>query len=98
LRAAQRLGVGLLSFVRLNRFLDFRLNGVQVEGCGVLHRRIIDGCDSKFSNSLLYDHETPKLSGHEVVHVAAAQVIQRFAANRGCPLEWVLANMKSSER
>ena len=37
--------------------------------------------------------ETPELSGVEIIHIATAHVIERFAADRGGPLERVLAQV-----
>ena len=77
MRAAFLSGVvELLAFVGLHQFLDFGFDGIQVEGSWILHRRIVDCRHREFTYRLLYYDEAPKLARHEVVHVAAATVVQ----------------------
>ena len=73
--------------------VDLLLDRVKVEGRRVLHRRVVDRRHGQLRHLLLDDDEPPELAGVEVVHVAAAQVVEALAADRRRPLERILADV-----
>ena len=85
--------VELLPFVRLDHFLDFGLDGLQVEGSWILHRRIVDGRHGELAHCLLNDDEAPELARIEVIHVASTHIIQTLAANGRRAFEGILAQI-----
>src|SRR3984957_16419004 len=85
--------VCLLPFVRLHHLLDLRFDLGKVEGRGLLHRRVVDERLRRRGHGLLHLDEAPEFARHEVVHVAAAQVVERLAADRRRALERILAQV-----
>src|SRR5580692_11715244 len=85
--------VRLLPFVRLHHLLDLLLDLGEVEGRGLLHRREVDERLCRRTHSLLHLDEAPEFARHEVVHVAAALVVERLAADRRRALERILAQV-----
>src|ERR1700685_4255038 len=84
---ARLLKVRLLSFVIFHHLLDLLLDLGEVEGRGLLHRRIVDERLCRRCHGLLHLDETPAFARHEVVHVAAPLVVERLAADRRRALE-----------
>src|SRR6478736_426802 len=78
---------GLLPFVRPHCRIDLLLDRGQVERGGRLHRWKLDSRSCQVGDPLLYLHETPELAREEVVHISAAQIVQRLAMDRRRPLE-----------
>src|SRR5580704_6150886 len=83
----------LLPFVRLHHLLDLLFDLSEVEGRGLLHRREVDERLRRRAHGLLDLDEAPELARHEVVHVAAALVVERLAADRRRALERILAQV-----
>src|SRR5438132_13649804 len=79
--------------MRLDLFLDFPLHRVQIESGWRLHWRKVDSRFRQLRYRLLYDDEAPEFSRHEIVHVAAAEIIHVFAADRRSPFERILAEV-----
>src|SRR5262245_25611686 len=71
----------LLTWAVLDHLVYLLLHRIQVEGRRVLHRRIVDRRLRQLGDVLLHHDEAPELAGEEVVHVAAAQVVEGFAAD-----------------
>src|SRR6202050_1862764 len=90
---ARLLKARLLPFVRLHHLLDLLLDLGEVEGRGLLHRWVVDERLSRRRHGLLHLDEAPELAGHKVVHVAAALVVERLAADRRRALERILAQV-----
>src|SRR5215831_3381065 len=86
-----RRAVCLLPFVGLDQFVDLSFHGLKVERSRRLHRRIVDRCLGELGHFLLDHHEAPELAGVKVVHVAAAQGVQVFAAGGRRPFKRILA-------
>ena len=87
------LTVRLLPSLVPDRLLDLLFYRIEVEGGRVLHRRILNRRLRELRHLLLDEHEAPELARIEVVHVAAAEVIQALAANGRRPLEGILAEI-----
>ena len=87
------LTVRLLPALVPDRLVDLLLHRVQVEGGRILHRRVVDGRLGQLRHRLLDEDEPPELAGIEVVHVAAAEVVQALAADGRRPLERILADV-----
>ena len=76
-----------------DRRVDLPLHGLEIEGSRVLHRRVVNCRQGQFRDFLLNADEPPELASIEVVHVAATEIIQALLADRGRPLEWILADI-----
>ena len=83
----------LLPLVGLDGFLDLFLDRLDVEARWRLHRRKINGRLCEFTHVFLHEDEAPDLARHEVVHIAAAEIVQVFAADGRGPLEGVLTEI-----
>src|SRR5262245_65705037 len=79
-RAARRL---LLAGLVFDDGVDLLLHRFQIEGSRILHRRIVDGSLRKLSDLLLDQHEPPELPGIEIIHIAAAEIVQALRVNGG---------------
>src|SRR5262249_14829306 len=77
----------------LDLLFDLALDGLEVEARRRLHWRILDGRLRQLGDRLLDEHEPPEFAAHEIVHVAAARVVEALAAVRRGPLERILANV-----
>src|SRR5439155_3711785 len=83
----------LLAFVLLHHRLDLGLNGVEVEGGRILHRRIVNCRHCRLRYDLLHEHKTPELAGEEIVGVAGRAGIKAFATEARQPLKWILTDI-----
>src|SRR6516165_5142049 len=83
----------LLPFAVLEHLLDLLLHRIEIEGCRILHRRIVD-CRLRQLCDVLLDHnEAPELAREEVVAVAPGAGVGRLAPHAGRAFERVLANV-----
>src|SRR5215475_5368303 len=83
----------LLPRVALDHLVDLPLHRLEIEAGGILHRRIVDRRQRQLGDRLLDEHEAPELAGIELVHVAAAEVVQVLAADRRRAFERILAKV-----
>ena len=70
--------VVLLSGVASDHLINLGLYGLKIETGGGLHRRKVDGGFRELPHLLLHGDEPPELTGIEVVHVAATEIVQGF--------------------
>src|SRR5580704_8725579 len=82
-----------LAFVALHHQFDLFLDGLKVERGRLLHGWKFDERLRRRADRLLDLDEAPELARHEVVHVAAALIVERLAANRWRPFEGILAQI-----
>src|SRR5262247_1499615 len=94
-RRGARTGA-LLSGLVFDSRVDLLLHGLQVEGCWILHRRVVNGRLGEICDPLLDEHEAPELPGIKVIHVAATQIVQALRINRRRPFEGILADVHHS--
>src|SRR5262245_13429545 len=66
---------------------------IEVEGCRVLHRRIVNGGEREFLDILLDHDEAPELTREKVVAITEGARVGRLAADHRGALEWILANV-----
>ncbi len=83
----------LLPFVRLDQVVDLGFDGFKVERGRCLHRRIFDRRLRQSPHALLYENEAPELSCVEIVHVTAAEAIERLASDRRRSLKRILTDV-----
>src|SRR5262249_41844809 len=83
----------LLTRVALDLFVYLSLYGLEIEACRGLHRRKFDGGLGQPADLLLNQNEPPEFATHEVIHVAAASIVQTLLTSYWRPLERVLADV-----
>src|SRR6476620_8145859 len=82
-----------LARVCLDHVIDLPLHRVEIERCGSLHRRVVDGRLRQLGHLLLDEDEPPEFPGEEVVAVTERAGQRSFTCERRESLEGVLANV-----
>src|SRR5215471_17943836 len=75
------VGNVLLTRVSLDFFVDLPLHGFKVEARRRLHGREFHRRRSELEHRLLHQHEAPELTAHEIIHVAAASIVEALTAS-----------------
>src|SRR4029079_11181459 len=68
----------LVASVIPDHLINLSLYSLKIETGRCLHRRKVDGRFRKLCHLLLHGDETPELTGIEVIHVSATEIVQRL--------------------
>src|SRR5262249_24721342 len=83
----------LLTFAVPDHLLDLLLHRIEIEGCRVLPRRVVDRRLRQLCDVLLNHDEAPELTGEEADGIARGAGVPRLAAKIRRALERILANV-----